>query len=162
MCKCNNVGLLVVLGAQIHSAKSPQSLYVCVCVCVCVYIYIYKRKETAFSAHFNKLILPFLGMQMIDGTLLLGWLAWFLCLTFKPMSHRDHQPLSLNGILSLFPTSLASPGKTGFSFCSSLNRSDMKCGTNLTDVQTLLQVALDYQNKIPNMLRTSQIVTSVF
>jgi len=27
MCKCNNVGLLLVLGAQIHSAKSPQSLY---------------------------------------------------------------------------------------------------------------------------------------
>ena len=27
MCKCNYIGLLVVLGAQIHSAKSPQSLY---------------------------------------------------------------------------------------------------------------------------------------
>ena len=112
--------------------------------------------------HFNKLVLPFLGMQMIDGTLLLGWLTWFLCLTFKPMSHRDHQPMSLNGILNPFPTSPEGPGKTWFSFCSSLNRWDMKCGTNLTDVQTVLQIALHYPNKIPNTLTTSQIVTSVF
>jgi hypothetical protein len=112
--------------------------------------------------HFNKLVLPFLGMQIIDGTLLLGLLAWFLCLTFKNMFHRDRQPLSLNGILSLFPTSLEGPGKTRFSFCSALSRWDMKCGTNLTNVQTVLQIALDYPNKIPNMLTTSQIVTSVF
>lgn len=147
MFKCNYVGLLVVLGAQIHSAKSPQSLYL--------------EKKRSFSTHFNKPVLPFLGMKMIDGTLLRR-LAWFLCLTFKPMSHCDCQSLSLNGILSLFPTSLEGPGTTWFSFCSSLNRWDMKCGTNLTDVQTLLQIAFEYPNKIPNMLTTLQIVTSVF
>ena len=148
MCKCNYVGLLVVLGAQIHSAKSPQFTYI-------------KKGWRAFSTHFNKPVLPFLGMQKTDGTLLLGCLTWFLCLTFKPMSHCHRQSSPLNGILSLFPTSLEGPGTTWFS-CSSLNRWDMKCGTNLTDVQTVLQIALDYPNKIPNMLTTSQILKSVF
>jgi hypothetical protein len=65
MCKCNNIGLLVVLGAQIHNAKSPQS----VCVCVCIYIYIYihththiekKEGDSIFNA-FQQNCLAFLG-----------------------------------------------------------------------------------------------------
>jgi len=91
--------LKVFIYIYIYIFNAVQLIY------IYTYIYIY-------SMHFKKLVLPFLGMQMIDRTLPLEWLAWFLCLTFKPMSHRDRQPLSLNGILSLFPTSLEGPGKT--------------------------------------------------
>jgi len=49
MFKCNYVGLLVVLGAQIHSAKSPQSLYL-------------EKKEIIFNT-FQQTCLAFLGHE---------------------------------------------------------------------------------------------------